>query len=243
MSASCITVKGLSVRYGEAQVLDHVDFECESGQFVAIVGKSGTGKTTFLNALAGFIPYHGTIAPSPPPKLGYVFQDHALFPWLTVQKNVEFGLEHLPHKTRLERAREVLKRTELLDFAGRYPWQLSGGQIQRVALARFLAPDPELLLMDEPYGALDVNTREKMQNWLLHVWQESQKTIIFVTHSIDEALFLADRLLVIREGKFVLDLKVPFARPRQSQLRFAGDFQEVKQTVVAHMENSENGAT
>ena len=85
--------------------------------------------------------------------------------------------------------------------------------------ARFLAPDPELLLMDEPYGALDVHTREKMQNWLLHVWQESQKSIIFVTHSIDEALFLADRLLVLREGKFVLDLKIPFARPRQPQLR------------------------
>jgi len=229
-----IVVKGLSVSYGSFRALAEIGFECRAGEFVAIVGKSGGGKTSFLNALAGFIPYEGEV--QAPERVGYVFQNYSLFPWMTVAQNIEFGLGPLPRSERKKRVTEILARIEMAEFRKRYPSQLSGGQIQRVALARALAPDPDLLLMDEPYAALDHHTRERMQDWLLAVLQETPKIVIFVTHFIEEAIYLADRIIVLKEKKFVSDLKTPFQRPRTREMRFSEQFLDMKQRVLSYME-------
>jgi len=234
VSPAIIEVRGLSVRYGDFQTLNRVDFTCQDGEFVAIVGRSGTGKTSFLNALAGLIPYEGEVRVEG--SMGYVFQHHALFPWMTVEKNIGFGLASLGPHERQERVREMLARIELEDLDRRYPSQLSGGQIQRVALARAMAPDPEILLMDEPYGALDHLTRERMQSWLLSIWQQTRKTVLFVTHYIEEAVFLADRVIVLKDSHFVADLTVPFGRPRHEDMRYMETFLDVKHEVLDHME-------
>ncbi len=233
MNPIVIEVEGLSIAYGRYQALERVDFACRDGEFVAIVGRSGSGKSSFLNAIAGLLPYEGKVRVLE--SMGYVFQRHALFPWMTVEENIGFGLAHLAPRERRERIAEMLKRIELEGLCKRYPSQLSGGQVQRVALARALAPDPEILLMDEPYGALDHLTRERMQGWLLSVWQETQKTVLFVTHYIEEAVFLADRIVVVRDMHFVEDIEVPFARPRHEDVRYMERFLDVKHEVVDYM--------
>lgn len=240
MTVPIIRVHEFSVAYDASLVLDEVDFECQAGQFVSIVGMSGCGKSTFLNALAGFIPYRGT--KETPDGFGYVFQKHALFPWMTVEKNIGFALGDHTEKFRRERTRELLVRIQMESFGKRYPSELSGGQVQRVSLARALAQDPAVLLMDEPYGALDHHTRDRMQNWLLSVWSGSKKTVLFVTHYIEEAIFLSDRVVVLRDKKFVADLAVPFPRPRQDDLRFAERFLDMKHEILDFMENMENQA-
>lgn len=224
----------VSVSYGQNQTLRDVDFIAYEGEFVALVGKSGTGKSSFLNALAGFIPFQGSVEVAG--SVGYVFQSNCLFPWFRVEDNIAFGIRELPTRVKKERIRDLLDRIEMHSFARRYPHQLSGGQIQRVALARALAPDPTVLLMDEPYAALDHHTREKMQNWLLSIWKDSRKTIIFVTHFIEEAIFLADRVVVLSEGRFVAEVRVPFARPRSDDLRFAERFLDLKKEVLDYMQ-------
>lgn len=233
-----IKAKNVSVFYDDFCVLKNVCFECDDGEFVAIVGKSGTGKSSFLNALAGFIPHDGKI--EMPESVGYVFQNYALFPWMTVEKNIEFGLSNASRAIKRKRVDEMLNKIDMLDFAKRYPSQLSGGQVQRVALARALAPDPEVLFMDEPYGALDHHTRDRMQQWLLLVWEASQKTVLFVTHYIEEALFLADRIIVVNNNKFVNDIKVPFSRPRSVDIRFQKTFLDMKHKVLEYIENGKN---
>jgi ABC-type nitrate/sulfonate/bicarbonate transport system ATPase subunit len=238
MTGPLIRTSSLSVSYGDFQALDKVDFECFDGEFVSIVGKSGTGKSSFLNALAGFIAYEGSVVA--PSSIGYVFQDYALFPWMRVEENIAFGLAHLAKPQRRERVLEMLERIEMSEFSRRYPPELSGGQIQRVALARALAPDPTVLLMDEPYGALDHHTRDRMQTWLLSVWEDSKKTVLFVTHYIEEAIFLADRVVVLRDRRFVADLKVPFSRPRKQDLRFSERFLDMKYEVLDYMENGDS---
>ncbi len=228
-----VRVNNLSVSFGTNRPLQDVTFTAREGEFVAFVGKSGTGKSSFLNALAGFIPFDGNLEVTG--SIGYVFQSNALFPWFTVEANVAFGIRSAPTEARDIKVHDLLDRTEMRDFAQQYPHQLSGGQIQRVALARALAPDPSVLLMDEPYAALDHHTREKMQNWLLSIWKDSRKTIIFVTHFIDEALFLADRVVVLSEGHLVAEIVVPFARPRNDDLRFSEAFLELKKQILSHM--------
>ncbi len=235
MNRPPIMVDSLIVKYGDVRALDGVHFECAEGEFVSVVGMSGTGKSSFLNALAGLIPYDGTVLV--PSSLGYVFQSHALFPWMTVQQNIHFGLCDLPKPERRKRVLEMLERIEMPQFSKRYPAELSGGQVQRVALARALAPDPGVLFMDEPYGALDHHTRDRMQTWLLSVWEQSRKTVLFVTHYIEEAIFLADRVVVLRDGRFVADLEVPFSRPRSQDLRFSERFLDLKHEVLDYMES------
>lgn len=230
-----IRVTQLSVAYNDFIALDTIDFKCKDGEFVSLVGKSGTGKSTFLNALSGFVPYQGKVEIRA--SVGYVFQNYALFPWMNVEKNIEFGLAGMERSQRRRRVREMLERIEMAEYARRFPSQLSGGQVQRVALARALAPDPDVLLMDEPYGALDHHTRDKMQDWLLNVWNESRKTVLFVTHYIEEALFLSDRVIVIRNKGFVADVNVPFARPRCDDLRFSERFLDMKHTVLDYMQD------
>ncbi|MFH0860685.1 MAG: ABC transporter ATP-binding protein [Candidatus Altiarchaeota archaeon] len=219
-----LKVEGLHVSYAGLPVLEDLNLKVKEGEFVSIIGESGCGKTTLLNAIAGFIGYRGTV--KRPERIGVVFQNHAVFPWLTVKDNIAFGLKD--GKT----AEHYLKTIGLEDKASHYPHQLSGGQVQRVALARTMAADPDLILMDEPYGALDVYTREKMQQWLLGVWERERKTILFVTHSIEEAAFLSDRILLMKNKKICGEYPIGHERPRSKELRFTKDFIELKKNIT-----------
>ncbi|MBW8901011.1 MAG: ABC transporter ATP-binding protein [Massilia sp.] len=205
--------------------LQGIDLEIPRGQFVCLLGPSGCGKSTLLNAIAGFAPptsgrivADGVPVAGPGPERGMVFQEYALFPWMTVEQNVGFGLE-IKGMARAQIARRVaglLKLLSLEDFAKRYPKDLSGGMRQRVAIARVLALDSPILLMDEPFGALDALTRRNLQDELLRLWAELKKTVIFVTHSIEEAIYLADRIVVMtyRPGTIKRDMLVELPRLR-----------------------------
>ncbi|MES2298143.1 MAG: ABC transporter ATP-binding protein [Pseudomonadota bacterium] len=209
----------------EVVALENIDLAIPQGQFVCLLGPSGCGKSTLLNAIAGFaLPSSGTIhaggalVTAPGPERAMVFQEYALFPWMTVEANVAFGLE-IKGVGRLEIARRVdalLAKLGLSDFRQRYPKDLSGGMRQRVAIARVLAIDAPVMLMDEPFGALDALTRRNLQDELLRIWSELKKTIVFVTHSIEEAIYLADRIIVMtyRPGTIKRDIVVDLARLR-----------------------------
>jgi NitT/TauT family transport system ATP-binding protein len=205
--------------------LESITLEIPRGQFVCLLGPSGCGKSTLLNAIAGFaLPTEGRVvadgAPvtGPGPERGMVFQEYALFPWMTVEQNVGFGLEikGQPRAQIAARVAELLKLLSLEDFGKRYPKDLSGGMRQRVAIARVLALDSPIMLMDEPFGALDALTRRNLQDELLRIWAELKKTVIFVTHSIEEAIYLADRIVVMtyRPGTVKRDILVELPRMR-----------------------------
>lgn len=224
-----ISVNNMSVDYNGLPVLKDINFQAEKGEFVAIVGKSGSGKTTFLYALAGLIQFAGQILI--PQTIGVVFQQYAVFPWLSVVENIGFGLEQYSISGKEQITRGHLALADLQDKKDKYPAELSGGQIQRVALARSLAHNPEVLLMDEPYGALDAYTRDKMQQWLLDVWSADKKTVIFVTHNIEEAIFLADRVLVLNQGRFIREHAILFPRPRKEIIKYESDFNQIKKSI------------
>jgi NitT/TauT family transport system ATP-binding protein len=205
--------------------LENITFEIPRGQFVCLLGPSGCGKSTLLNAIAGFAPptegrvmADGALVTGPGPERGMVFQEYALFPWMTVEQNVGFGLEikGQPRAQIAARVAELLKLLSLEDFGKRYPKDLSGGMRQRVAIARVLALDSPIMLMDEPFGALDALTRRNLQDELLRIWAELKKTVIFVTHSIEEAIYLADRIVVMtyRPGTVKRDILVELPRMR-----------------------------
>ena len=207
--------------------LKDINFDIPSRQFVCLLGPSGCGKSTLLNAIAGFsLPSDGkvivegrTIA-EPGPDRGMVFQEYALFPWMTVEDNITFGLRIKKDKedpAKIEAVLvELLKKLKLTEFRKRFPKDLSGGMRQRVAIARVLALDPPIMLMDEPFGALDALTRRSLQDELLKLWQETKKTVVFVTHSMEEAIYLADRIVVMsyRPGTVKKDIMVDIPRPR-----------------------------
>ncbi len=212
---------------GTLAALGPVSIDVEAGEFVVIVGPSGCGKTTLLHLLAGFLaPSEGTIlvggepVSSPSIDRAVVFQSYALFPWLSVIENVEFGL--IRKKLTRERRREIaefhLRLVGLQDFANKHIDELSGGMKQRVAIARAFAVEPSILLMDEPFGALDALTRRLLQRELLHIWQEQRRTVVFITHSVTEALFLADRILLMscRPGQIKGEWRVTEPRPRDA---------------------------
>jgi NitT/TauT family transport system ATP-binding protein len=225
---SNITVKNLCKTYpGQPPVLalDRIDLDVAPGDFVALLGPSGCGKSTLLNLIAGFEPVTSGLlhvdqqpVAAPGPDRGVVFQEAALFPWLTVWENVIFGprVQGLPKQDYEARAHEMLKIVGLSDFKNHLPVQLSGGMRQRVGIARILTLGSRVLLMDEPFGALDAQTRLTMQELLLSVWQQLKPTIIFVTHDIDEAIFLANTIYVMsaRPGRIQQKIEVPLARPR-----------------------------
>ena len=206
-----IVIERVSHEYRPARgrpvlALDNVSLSVGDREFVALLGPSGCGKSTLLYLVGGFLPIeHGTIAvenrpvSGPGPDRGIVFQHFALFPWKTVLQNVLYGLEKqaMPRDERLRRARDFIELVGLVGFEDSYPSQLSGGMKQRAAIARTLAIDPHILLMDEPFGALDAQTRRLMQGELLGIWQRSRKTVIFVTHDVQEAVFLAERIVVM----------------------------------------------
>jgi ABC-type nitrate/sulfonate/bicarbonate transport system ATPase subunit len=207
--------------------LRDIDLTVRRGEFVCIVGPSGCGKSTFLNLIAGFdSPSRGELRlggepiTRPGADRGVVFQEHALFPWLTVRQNVAFGpsVRHVPRVHADPHVDRYLALVGLSSFAAMYPDQLSGGMRQRVAIARALVNDPEILLMDEPFGALDLLTRESLQKELARIWMETGKTVVFVTHSIDEAVLLGDRVVVFsaHPGRIIQEIKITAARPRDA---------------------------
>ena len=242
-----IEVDNLRVVFGngddEVTAIRDLSFTVNAGEFVCLLGTSGCGKTTILNVLAGFIPptegearLDGQQLGAPGPDRGMVFQRHALFPWKTVRQNVEFGLKArgIPTSDRLERAREYIGLVGLTGFEDSYPAELSGGMEQRVGLARTLAIDPLVLLMDEPFGSLDAQTRLTMQELLLGIWDRSHKTVVFVTHDVDEAILLADRILVLtaRPARVKEEIRVSLPRPRTYQLVTSRQFVDIKQRAL-----------
>jgi NitT/TauT family transport system ATP-binding protein len=223
----------------ELVALEDINLDIKSGEFICLLGPSGCGKSTLLNAVAGFsLPTTGTIfvddkpVQSPGPDRGMVFQEYALFPWMTVEANIAFGLEiQKQGKTQIrEKVGALLDMLKLQDFRDRYPKDLSGGMRQRVAIARVLALDSPIMLMDEPFGALDSLTRRNLQDELLRIWMEFKKTIIFVTHSIEESIYLADRIIVMtyRPGKIKKDVSVNMPHPRDPS---SAEFNELKKKL------------
>jgi NitT/TauT family transport system ATP-binding protein len=209
----------------EIKALVDVSLSIRPNEFISVIGPSGCGKTTLLRMIDGLLPYdggeiliNGNKVTGPGPDRAVVFQTFALLPWRTVLANVEFSLElrQVAKEQRATIARQVLKRVGLNEFENHYPHELSGGMQQRAGLARALAVNPAILLMDEPFGSVDAQTRQLLQEELLELWQREQKTVIFVTHSMDEAVFLSDRVVVMtpRPGKVAEILDVPLKRPR-----------------------------
>jgi NitT/TauT family transport system ATP-binding protein len=217
--------RSLTKRFGDLEVLRDISVTINDGEFVALVGPSGCGKTTFLRIVSGLEAAEGgtisvddAIVSGPGRDRGFVFQSDSLLPWRTVLDNTIVGLELAGRigAADLERTRKMLSLVGLAGFEGYFPRQLSGGMRQRVNLARALAIDPKILLMDEPFSALDAQTREIMQSELQRIWEEGRKTVLFVTHQIDEAVFLADRVLVFarRPGRILEDVRIELPRPR-----------------------------
>jgi ABC-type nitrate/sulfonate/bicarbonate transport system ATPase subunit len=228
--------KGLSV-----EAIRDASLQVSSGEFVAILGPSGCGKSTLLELCAGlepisdgFIAIDGEKVRGPNPKAVMVFQEHSLFPWLDVEANVGFGLRMRGIKDSI-RVKEVLERVKLVRFARHYPHQLSGGMKQRVAIARALVGNPEFMLMDEPFAALDFQTRVLMQQFLLEIWAGFRSTILFVTHQIDEAILLADRVVVMSAapGRVLEEVKIALPRPRSMT---DPDFNGYRVRLTSHME-------
>lgn len=246
MGAS-VLIDNISIHLGNGAerfaAVQNLTFDIAPGELVCVLGPSGCGKSTLLSAIAGHLKAsQGSIrvdadnVSAPHPERGLVFQQHTLFPWQKVIDNVAFGLKMrgLKRNARRAQARELLQLVGLDDFADRYPWQLSGGMQQRVELARVLINRPRVLLMDEPFGALDAITRLRMQQLLLDIWERIGTTILFVTHDIDEALFLADRVLVMspRPGRIVEEIALDFARPRTQELLTSTRFAALKRRCL-----------
>ena len=231
--------KVFSTSAQEVVALRDIQLEIPPGQFVCLLGPSGCGKSTLLNAIAGFsLPTSGHISvgkqqvSGPGPDRGMVFQEYALFPWMTVSQNIAFGLE-IKGVAKVEIQRQVARLLEVLklsDFKDRHPKDLSGGMRQRVAIARVLALDSPVMLMDEPFGALDALTRRSLQDELLRIWSELRKTIVFVTHSIEESIYLADRIVVMtyRPGTIKRDIMVDLPRSRDPS---SAAFNELKRSL------------
>ena len=227
-----------------AQALHQVSLDIEAGEFVCLIGPSGCGKTTLLHLLAGFLQptdgqvrFRGQRVERPGPERGVVFQEYALFPWMTARQNVEFGLRALavPADERRSRALAALARVGLSAAAERYPHELSGGMRQRIAVARSLVVEPKVLLLDEPFAAVDAMTRATLQKDLLRLWQETGVSVVFVTHNIDEAIFLAQRVVVMapHPGTLNDDLRIDLDYPRQrGSVAFAQHYNRIEAALA-----------
>jgi NitT/TauT family transport system ATP-binding protein len=256
MTTSHIRIAGVNKIFptagGPLVALQDINLAIPPGQFTCLLGPSGCGKSTLLNAVAGFaLPSTGTIVANgrqvtgPGPERGMVFQEYALFPWMTVEANVGFGLEikGMPASQIRARVADLLNTLSLTDFRQRFPKDLSGGMRQRVAIARVLALDSPIMLMDEPFGALDALTRRNLQDELLRIWAELKKTILFVTHSIEEAIYMADRIVVMtyRPGTVKRDIVVDLPRPRDpAALDFNALKRELGQLVMEEQQRHHN---
>ena len=246
-----IAIRGVSKRFavgdGEVEALGRIDATIAQGELVCLIGASGCGKSTMLRIIAGFeepstgeVLVDGKRITAPGSDRGMVFQDYALFPWMTVRQNIGFGprQRRLPRREVDEIANEFVKLVGLERSANRYPNQLSGGMKQRVAIARVLANNASILLMDEPFGALDALTREQIQGELLAIWARSRVTVVFVTHSVEEAALLGDRVLVMSAGpgRIEADIAITLARPRDvSSPEFNAVRRELARRLTSHM--------
>ncbi|MFD7713916.1 ABC transporter ATP-binding protein [Streptomyces sp. NPDC059785] len=243
-------VKTFPVKDSVFTALDRVSLSIEDGEFVTVVGPSGCGKSTLLGMAAGLVEQdagqvlvNGAPVTGPGPDRGVIFQQYALFPWLTVRQNVEFGLKlaPLPAAERKKRAQHAIDLVGLADFADALPKTLSGGMKQRCAIARAYAVDPEVLLMDEPFGALDALTRVQLQNQLLDTWTRERRTVLFITHDVDEAVYLARRVVVMaaRPGRIHRVIEVDLPYPRTEEIRLSPEFARIRNEVwhaVYHQE-------
>jgi NitT/TauT family transport system ATP-binding protein len=245
--SSSIRLRDVDIHFGEGktavQALRGIDLDVAPGELLSILGPSGCGKSTIIGAVAGFtrvsageLKVAGQPVRAPGPDRGVVFQQHTLFPWKTVLENVAFGLK-MQGISKLERtrtAREILAHVGLSEFSEHYPHQLSGGMQQRVNLARVLVNRPRVILMDEPFCSLDAQTRLQMQQMLLRLWHEFHMTVVFVTHDVDEAVFLSDRVVVLtpRPGAIKAELRVDLPRPRTLELLTSPEFTELKRRAL-----------
>ena len=243
-----IRFQGVSVDFptptGTMRVVDDVSFEIRNGEFVSIIGPSGCGKTTMMNIVAGFVkPTRGEVTldgkpiEGPGPERGVIFQDYGVFPWLTVERNIAFGLtlaaNRVSERERIDITRRYMALMGLSDFAKAYPKTLSGGMRQRLAIARAYAVKPEFLLMDEPFGALDAQTRSNMQDLLLQVLAAEGKTVMLITHSVEEAIYLSSRIVVAtaRPARIREIVEVPFAYPRDEAIHERPEFGELRSHI------------
>jgi NitT/TauT family transport system ATP-binding protein len=231
----------------ELVAVDDLSFEIDEGEFICLLGASGCGKSTILNMFAGFtqptsgeVLLRGQPIVAIEPRCGMIFQSYALFPWKTVRGNVEFGLkmQRLPRAERHARAAALIEMVNLRGFEEHYPAELSGGMQQRVTIARLLAADPEVLLMDEPFAALDAMTRQVMQEELLKIQERSGKTVVFITHSIDEALILSSRIFVMsaRPGRIKAVIANSLPTPRRIAVQFSPEYGELKSAIWSLIE-------
>jgi NitT/TauT family transport system ATP-binding protein len=227
----------------ELLVLDGIDLAVEDKEFVSVIGPSGCGKSTMLHIAAGLIKpskglvlHEGVSITGPDRNRGMIFQSDAVFPWLTVQGNVEYGLKRqgITKEKRKKIAHEYISLVGLTGWESRYPKELSGGMRKRVDVARVFANNPSVFLLDESFGQLDTQTKERLQIELLRLWEREQKTVLFVTHDIEEAIFLADRVIVMspRPGKFIAEITIPFNRPRRLNLKTTPSFQDIRRELV-----------
>jgi NitT/TauT family transport system ATP-binding protein len=230
---------------GDVESLKPLEFDIHDGEFVSVVGPSGCGKSTFLKLVGGLLPatrgsieIAGKRVDGPADSIGIVFQNHVLLAWRTVLENIMLQIEvrKLPRESGLQRTRELVDMVGLRGFEDKYPWQLSGGMQQRASICRALVHDPAILLMDEPFGALDAMTREKMNLELQRIWSAAKKTVILITHSIPESIFLSDRVLVMTErpGSIAAIYHVPLPRPRTLAMMGSPDFSALARTIRAH---------
>jgi len=239
-----LRVAQLSVTFGSVTALSNVSFSVHRNEFVSVIGPSGCGKSTLIRTLAGLsapsageVLLDGRPVAGPGPERGMVFQGYTLFPWLTVRQNVMFGprMRSVPKATAESSADHWLELVGLTRFRDHFPEQLSGGMKQRVAIARALANEPRILLMDEPFGALDAQTRAGLQAHLMRVWESANLTVLFITHDLDEAIYLADRIIVLdaHPGRVAEVIEVPVPRPRTREQFLTPEFLAVKQRLEA----------
>lgn len=237
-----IAVEQVSKSFGDFKALDGVDLKVRKGEFLVLLGASGCGKSTMLNLIAGFeeptagrIVVNNRVVTDVDPHCGMVFQQYALFPWLTVLENVAFGLKMkgIDVQERRKIAQRYVEMVGLTDFANAYPKALSGGMRQRVSIARVLANDPDVILLDEPFAALDAMTRQVLQEELLQIYEKSGKTVVFITHSIDEALMLSTRMIIMsaRPGRIVCDILNDLPLPRNAAVQLSPRFNELKSQI------------
>lgn len=235
--------KSFAMQKQSLTVLDNINFHIGSREFVCLVGASGCGKSTLLNIVAGLatpsagsVLVDGRTVTGPGSDRGMVFQNYTLYPWLTVSQNIAFGLQlrKMPKAEQRDRINYYLNVVGLTQFAKSYPKQLSGGMKQRVAIARALANEPAVLLMDEPFGALDAQTKEQMQQFLLELWEQTHVTVLMITHDVEEAIFLSQRVYVMsaRPGRMKLEVPVGLPEHRDLEMKLAAEFVEIKRQIL-----------